>query len=63
MRGGHDGERIATEPVVIETTRRYERRQLERLGGRSQEDELVGISGRRVPLARWRDDRDRASMA
>jgi len=62
MRGGHDGEGIGPQAVLVEPARSHERGKLERLGGRAEEDELVGVTGRGEPLARRCDDRYRAAM-
>jgi hypothetical protein len=63
MRRGHDGEGIGSQAVLVEPAGRHERRELERLGGGAEEDELVWVTGRGEPLARRCDDRYRAAMA
>jgi hypothetical protein len=65
VRAGHDRQRLggAGEVVGVEPPRGDERRQLERLGGRADEGELVGIAVRREELPIRRHDGNRAAMA
>ncbi len=60
--GGHDCQRLGAQLVLVEATRRDERRELEGLCARSKVDELVRITGRGDRRAIGRDDGDRAAM-
>jgi hypothetical protein len=44
--GGHDGQCLGPELVLVEAAGGHERRELKRLGGRAQEDERLGVANR-----------------